>query len=45
LTRALRRRIGVDPRLAVSPGERIAFSVTSDRLQLFDPETQQSIWE
>jgi multiple sugar transport system ATP-binding protein len=34
----------VDPRLAVSPGDRIAFSVTSDRLQFFDPATQQSIW-
>ena len=34
----------VDPRCRVKLGERIRFAVDIERMQFFDPETEQAIW-
>jgi multiple sugar transport system ATP-binding protein len=35
----------VNPRLAVSAGDRINLAVATDRLHFFDPHTEHSIWQ
>ena len=35
----------IEPRHTVRAGERIGFSVSSERLEFFDPDTGQAIWD
>jgi multiple sugar transport system ATP-binding protein len=35
----------VDPRSGVKPGQRAMFSVATDRIHLFDPDTGMAVWD